>query len=153
MTLTSHIISIVPVACLAYGETGSLAVIAGLVMGGILIDVDHVLEFWYDNRFSLNLSKFFSYCNSGINSRFFIFFHSYEIVIPLLILSHLGIGATLCQGIIIGFSLHMVLDYVNILRKYNYRWYSFIIFSMIFRSFYKFNREAIDLVVRHPGAS
>ncbi len=83
MRLSEHLALTAPVLTIAYFKTESYSFLLGLLLGSILIDVDHVFEFWHDNGFSLKISKFFSFCNSGVNSRFFIVLHSYELVLLL----------------------------------------------------------------------
>ena len=148
--MSNHIICTCPLAVLSYKITQSSALVAGLFMGGVLIDTDHLIEFWYDNGLSLNIHKFFAYANKGVNSRFFIIFHSYELILILFVISRICRFSFLLNGIIIGLVAHLLLDYINIVRRFDYKRYSFVIFSFMFRLLLGFDRMGIDNIIRHP---
>lgn len=147
MRLSEHAALTAPVFAVAYFKTGSYPFLLGLFLGSILIDVDHLFEFWHDNGFSLKITRFFSFCNSGVNTRFFIVLHSYELVL-LLALAYLYNNSLLCLGGAVGVTFHLFLDYLNILWRYQYRWHSFLIFSLVFRWLHGFKREDLDRAIR-----
>lgn len=152
MKLTTHAIFSIPLGCLCYGITRSFESVVGVIIGGILIDLDHFLEFWYDNGFALSVKKFFLYCNHGNCTRFFIIFHSYELILLFLIISQNRYIQFFLAGLIASMILHIFLDYINIIKNYNYKWYSFIVYFFVFRLLFKFDREKIDSIVRRiPG--
>lgn len=149
MKLTSHIIATTPLAGLSFVFTKSLEASAGLVLGGILIDIDHLLEFWYDRGFSLNMRDFFSFGNNGAATHFFILLHSYEFFFLLLAARRFMPVSFFWEGIAVGLAVHILLDYINIVARLQYKWYSFILFSFIFRLLFRFQRERMDRVLRH----
>jgi hypothetical protein len=150
MNLEYHAAVTLPLAGGAYSLTGSGHIVAGVIAGGILIDVDHLIEFWFDEGFSLDVKKFFTYGNSGVNTRFFILFHSFELLFLIGILARWTPFPDFLYGIIIGAIPHILMDYINIVRRFSYRWYSFIIFSFFFRFKHGFDRQAIDTITRLP---
>lgn len=153
MKASIHVITTVPVSALSYGMTTSWKCAIGVLIVGILIDIDHVLEFWHDNRLSFDVQKFFKYGNSGVNTRQYVVFHSYEIIPFLFIGIQFSIYPFFCWGMLIGLILHLFLDYINIVYKLNYRWYSFVIFSIFFRMVFKFRRDEIDQILQHRNLS
>ena len=119
-------------------------------MTGILIDVDHLIEFWIDRGFSLNIASFFEYGNSGTNTRHVILLHSIEIMLILLFFSWQNTAYSLFfYGLMCGMLLHLTLDYINILTRFNYKWYSFVLFFSVFRILFLFKRSSIDRLLRH----
>jgi len=150
MKIENHLITTVLLVTVSYLVTRSWQSAIGLFIGGVLIDLDHFVEFWYDNGLSFNMPRFFAYGNKGINSRYFIFFHSYELLIILLFIAYHSSLPLLFYGVIIGMSCHLLIDYINIVKNLRYRYNSFFIFSFIFRSVFKYNREAIDKLIRYP---
>lgn len=148
MNIEYHILATIPAATGVYFVTFSPLCCAGMLVGGILIDVDHILEFWYDCGFSLSICRFFSFCNSGINSKIFVPLHSGEFVVILILL-----GAFIpplkffLYGTAFGTILHLVLDFFNLIHRFRYRQvYAFLVLSFIFRGFYRFDRERIELL-------
>ena len=152
MNLSAHVISSLPLALASYMFAHSLSAAAGVLIGGVLIDVDHVVEFWYDRGISFNVHSFFSYAQSGVNSRFFVIFHSIELLFLMALCVCSDYESFLFRGIVIGMALHLLLDYINITRWFGYRWYSLVIFSFLFRLLFKFDRRAIDRVARRSTA-
>ena len=137
MKVENHLITTALVSGVFYLATKSWQPAIGLFIGGVLIDLDHLIEFWYDNGLSFNIPGFFAYSNKGINSRYFIFLHSYELLIVLLLFAHYSSFPWFIYGIIIGMAGHIIIDYVNIVKNLRYRYNSFLIFSFIFRSVFR----------------
>ena len=149
MRLPIHIIFTAPAAVSLYGMTGSWLGVIGIFISGIFIDIDHFLDYWYDRGMNLNIAKFFEYANTGASSRFFIISHSYELLPLLFMGTRLLSLHYLFVGLIAGMVIHLILDYINILVNFKYKWQSFIIFSFIFRALAGFRRDKIDKMVRH----
>lgn len=149
MRLSVHIALTVPVAAIFYGITKSWCGSMGVFITGVLVDVDHLLEYWHDRGIKLNIPEFFKYGNSGINTRHFIVFHSYELLVILLLCMQISTLSYFFFGLATGLLLHLILDYINIMVHFKYRWYSFIIFSLIFRALFSFRRDRIDKILRH----
>lgn len=149
MNIEKHIAATIPIAAVSYGITKSLGFAAGVVVGGILIDVDHLVEYWLDCGFSLNVRKFFKYGNSGTNSHHILLFHSVELVLIFMFIADATPYPDIFKGMVWGLILHMVLDYINILTRFHYKWHSFVLFFISFRTFFLFKRSRIDNLLRH----
>jgi hypothetical protein len=69
------------------------------------------------------------------------------------ILSHLfqnnSLLPNIWNGLVCGILIHLILDYINILTRFNYKWYSFLLFFFTFRMIFSFNRNSIDRLLRY----
>tara|TARA_B100000315_G_C14484911_1_gene544710 strand:- start:268 stop:729 length:462 start_codon:yes stop_codon:yes gene_type:complete len=149
MNLSQHIKLTIPLAVICYLITGSWKSFLGLFIGGILIDVDHLLEFWHDHGFNLRIRDFFQAADKGRQTRHYIVFHSYELALALMVAAYFGIYPSFFWAIATGILFHILLDYVNIIGRLRYKWYSFILFFFVFRAVFLFQRDKIDKVIRH----
>lgn len=150
MRLEAHLATSLPLAGAAYLATGSLGAVAGILLGGVLIDADHLLEFWIDTPYRLNLRQFFRYGNSGTNTKIIVFLHSYELLFILVALAHLTGHAGFFLGTAAGMALHIALDTINIMRKFGYGPWAFLTFSFLFRLVHLFDRQRIEGVLAQP---
>ena len=147
MKLRHHIIATLPIAAIAFGITRSWSCIIGIFIGGILIDIDHFIEFWHDREFTIDVKEFFHFGNSGLSSRLFVLFHSFKLI-PLLLIGFILTNNQLFIGITLGIILHLFLDYVNLVKRFCYRWNSIIVFSFIFRLCHQFHANRIIKVIK-----
>ena len=152
MRISSHVISTFPLIILTYAFTKSVQCVLGVSIT-LLVDTVHWLEFWHDNGLEFKLKKFFTFCNQGACNRFFLLLHSYELLILLFVLYRKAFFSLFWLGMILGLSLHLLLDYLNIFLVRHYKWYSFILFFFTFRLFYRFKREAIDRRIGPVGVA
>lgn len=147
MKLLNHVVLTLPVAAASYGTTKSLGCMLGIVLGGILVDLDHWIEFWHDRGLQWNVHEFFRFGNSGSSSRLFILFHSFE-WIPILYAGYLLSGDRIFMGVLIGLGLHLLLDYINLRRRFGHRRSCIRIFSILFRMAHGFRTDRITEAVR-----
>ncbi len=77
---------------------------------GILIDVDHYVDYVRDRGFNFNLKRFFQYSHNIEYERLFIVFHGYEYLAPLAILLALSDYNLMVAAVIIGFTQHLLFD-------------------------------------------
>lgn len=151
MTLSKHIILTIPVAAASCVISGSWESFAGVVIGGILIDVDHFVEFWHDHGFSFNIGKFFRAGNSGKQTMHYVFLHSYELTFFSFMMVYFSPFPLFFWGVGTGMLLHILLDYFNIINRLGYKWYSFMLFSLVFRLVFLFRRDKIDKIIRRTA--
>lgn len=151
MRLEAHVAATAPLMGLAWAQGAAWPFLAGLVLGGVLVDADHVVEFWHDCGFSLSPSRFFAYGNSGTNSLHVVFLHSFEVLGAALLAAWAGVLPGLFLAFSLGLGVHLLLDYVNILRRFNFKWYSFVLFFFVFRAMFGFRRDSLDGLLRHDG--
>jgi len=82
-------------------------------LSGIFIDLDHFLEYFYYfgfRRFSVR--GFFRAADEHIYRKFFLFLHSYELVLIFWILSLAVIRRPWAWGFSLGFTLHIIADHI-----------------------------------------
>lgn len=98
-----------------YFKKPILGVIAGF-MGGVLIDLDHVIEYFIIFGLNFNLSNFLNGYQFLVSDKIYLIFHGYELVVLLLILAYLLRKKTSLKIFIIILSIsgfiHLVSDSV-----------------------------------------
>jgi len=102
--LTSAVLSVV-----IFKVTGSFSAAAACFAAGTVIDIDHVLDYYfYSGRLSLSVSEI-----SGFYPHFgkvFVFLHSYELLLAGAIAAYLLQAQVLFMGAAVGFMGHLLLD-------------------------------------------
>ncbi len=112
MKLRSHVIASIIFSTLFFVVFKSWTIATVSFFSGVLIDIDHVLDYFWEFRKRFRLEEFFSaYRNDKV---FFsaIIFHSWELLIPLNIYAFFISGNLWVIGIAIGFTQHVVLDQI-----------------------------------------
>jgi hypothetical protein len=105
-----HLITTALAAGTVYAGTGSPALAGGIAAGGILIDVDHVLDYLLvDRRRDLSPSAFLRYYVQVRPQRFVLALHSYELMALLGLLAWITDWVPL-WGWVLGALLHLPLD-------------------------------------------
>ena len=101
------------IACAAvYAETGSVGLVAGLVAGGFLIDIDHVFDYvFFERQRNLRPSAFLKYYLEGRVKRVVLPLHSYELLALLALLAWMS-NRDWLWGYVLGTALHLPLDIV-----------------------------------------
>lgn len=114
--------------------TGSVALAAGVLAGGFLIDVDHVVDYLtFDRRRDLRPAAFLRYYSEQRLQRAVLLLHSYELLAALIALSW-AMNSTWLWGYSLGMALHLPLDVLfngralskNLVPFYSfaYRWHA-----------------------------
>jgi len=111
--LTLHFFVTIIVALVVYVDSPNLRNIFFLALGGIFVDLDHLIDYFlfYKHRFELKKFLNCSYLDSG---KVYVFLHSWEIILFIGILGFLlrSIELTMLS---LGFALHLSID--NLQRK------------------------------------
>ena len=116
-------------------------IIASLIafLAGVFIDLDHLIDFWAsepENAFSV---KQFFYMDKHLKSKgdhyTFIFFHAWEWVIILVILT-LYYSNIYFVSFVLAVALHLALDSIN---NHFFEEENQLVYSIIFRAFHKFD--------------
>src|SRR2546428_4940368 len=90
--------------------TGSIPLTAGLVVGGFLIDVDHVVDYLLvERRRELTPAAFLRYYTEGHARRMVLALHSYEVFLALAALAW-WLGSLWVAGYLAGGAMHLALD-------------------------------------------
>ena len=139
-----------------YFATGSGAAITGALLGGFLIDADHVVDQWWSIKLGaplvnsagaarLNQSRFQGWLSRFFRRRqllrLFLFLHSFELFF-LLGLFTLIYRYPLLIGLFCGYGLHLALD---LWRHYN-EFTSPFFYFFLYRASHGFKRE--ELIAR-----
>ena len=112
MSPGGHLVSTAITCGAVYASTGSAALTAGVAVGGILIDVDHALDYvLFERRRDLRPTAFLKFYTEQRCERFVLLLHSYELLALLAALAWLGNSVWL-WGYVLGASLHLPLDVV-----------------------------------------
>ena len=112
MSPGGHLVTTAVACATMYAGTGSLELVAGLVAGGFLIDVDHIFDYVvFERRRDLRPSAFLRYYLEGRPRRVVLLLHSYELFAALVALAWLTRHDWL-WGYVFGMALHIPLDIV-----------------------------------------
>lgn len=77
---------------------------------GILVDVDHYIDYARDRGCNFNLKGFFQYCHGSQYDRLFIVLHGYEYFVPLAFILVLSEYNLFAAAIFVGYAQHMLFD-------------------------------------------
>ena len=111
--------------------------LAACFLSGILIDLDHHLDYYLARKeLPLSFKKLVDFCKNDHYSKLYIFLHSYELLFLLwLSIFTFSFGAV-WLGIAIGFTTHIICDEIaNPLRPLSY--------FLAYRMRHNFSREMI----------
>lgn len=112
MKPTGHIVTSGLVAAVSYSAGAPLTSCAGIVVGGILIDIDHVVDFVLFSRDKRpNLRRVYSYNLNLEYQRVLFSLHSYELIAGLAALA-IFLTSPFLWGLFVGMTLHLGLDVV-----------------------------------------
>ena len=110
MSPGGHLITTALTCAGVYALTGSAALVAGVIAGGFLIDVDHVLDYVVvEGQRDLRPSAFLRYYSEQRMSRVALVLHSYELLALLVALAWVTNWVPL-WGYVLGVTLHLPLD-------------------------------------------
>lgn len=110
MKLSKHIAVTLPVSAVVYCIFHSLPAFFGSLIGGLLIDIDHLFDYFIHEGVNFRLYSFFEWCYKNKWKKLILFFHSIELVLVFwlcILYFHLGL---LWIGIAIGMTQHLILD-------------------------------------------
>ena len=105
----------------AYALFRSMAMAAGIMVGGVLIDLDHFFEYFFHRGIRLDIQELFHLSYNNLFPKIFILFHSYEILIGIWLIYWLGFRNGFLLGLAVGFTAHMIFDQIfNSARAISY---------------------------------
>ena len=114
----------------------------GLVIGGVLIDLDHIIEFFRFSKRKFTFKNFVEFFDLLEYKKAYVFLHSYEIILAAAIIISIYFKNYFLYGIILGVSIHMLLDIIG--NPVYLKGYFFL-----YRYFTKFEREHFIDVKKH----
>jgi len=97
-------------------------------LAGVLIDIDHVIDYFLNEGIKLNIKDFFRFYRDERYKRLTIVFHAWEWLIFLFVFLWFSGWNTWLTGILIGFTQHLLFDkFYNVSRFSSYlflwRWW------------------------------
>lgn len=121
-----HVSTSALLATTLYAYSGSLPVAASCLVSGVLIDLDHVVDFHLFSGERFSITNFFSWCNESRWQKISLIFHSYELFGILCVVSYYLDNAIL-RGMVWGAGLHLLIDLLANSRKYRLSpWFYFL---------------------------
>ncbi|HBA62058.1 MAG TPA: hypothetical protein DCZ92_14835 [Elusimicrobia bacterium] len=108
----------------AYAATGSPAMSVSCLLSGVLLDVDHLLDFYLTTDEPFSYKVFRAWCHEVRWERIYLVLHSYELYL-LLVLAAFVYRNEVLTGAALGMGLHLLMDQLGntVLDK---RFYFFI---------------------------
>jgi hypothetical protein len=119
---TSHVIISGGVTAALSLWTRSWDVLAACFLSGILIDLDHHLDYFIARReMPLSYQKLIDFCKNDHASKIYLIFHSYELLILFWVMIFVFDLGPVWFGVAIGSTAHVVCDEIaNPLRPLAY---------------------------------
>ena len=115
MKTSVHVSTSAILAAAIFTYSRSVPEAASCLVSGVLIDLDHVVDFHLFSGERFSLTNFFSWCNESRWQRLTVIFHSYEFLGILCAVAYYMDSAVL-RGIVWGAGLHLLLDQLGNLR-------------------------------------
>src|SRR3989475_4405367 len=141
MSPGGHLVTTAIAGGAVLASTGSIPVTAGLVVGGFLIDVDHVVDYLLvERRREPTPAAFLRYYTEGHARRMVLALHSYEVFLALAALAW-WLGSVWVAGYLAGGAMHLALDIAfngRLTPKNIFAFYSFG-----YRLAHRFDAEAL----------
>jgi len=109
MNLDKHLIASGVVSAGIFASTGSLKIAAASFVTGVFMDLDHVIDYWCEYPFSLNVRRFFEVYDRVSLEKTRLFLHSAELLVAAAAAAYFT-RSGLIAGLVLGVSQHLALD-------------------------------------------
>ncbi|MBU0468416.1 MAG: hypothetical protein KKD07_03250 [Candidatus Omnitrophica bacterium] len=110
MRPVSHVIISTGVSLAVYVWLHSISCAFFCLFAGVLIDVDHILDYFFcKKRIPFSYKELNDYCKFDVEGKISVIFHSYELVIVLWIV-YTFFNSRVLLGIAIGATVHLLCD-------------------------------------------
>jgi len=140
--LLEHFFFTLLIASFWFGKTGNWLLFLPAIIFGVLIDIDHWIDYFSFFGFKLNLKKFFnpaSYIEPA--KKVYILFHAWEYILPLFFIFRFLEKNFLVPGltgvVVSAYLVHLVFDTITITRLFKS-------YSLIYRWLNQFKLEAFN---------
>jgi hypothetical protein len=121
MKLTQHITISLFFSAFLYAISKSWIVFGSSLISGVLIDLDHILDYFMAYGINIRIKQFFEVCHNLKIPRVRLIFHSWELLFLLSICAFVMRWNPWVVGTIVGFTQHIVLDQIfNKPNKWTY---------------------------------
>ncbi len=130
MKLKSHFFLSIIFSTLLFVIFKSWKISTSAFLSGVLIDCDHIIDYFWEFRNRFSLKKFFDVYYNGKMLFSMIVFHSWELLVLLSICAFLMSWNPWIIGATIGFTQHIVLDqtFNKPSRCYKPNWWIYFFF-------------------------
>jgi hypothetical protein len=115
---------------------GKAICVFAAIAGGILIDLDHLVDYFYCYGWRFSLQKFIDSEYIPLNKKVFLLLHSWELVIIFLVAGILG-SAKVFIPIATAMALHFLVDHFMHKKKLGY-------YTLIYRWIKGFDTDKIE---------
>jgi hypothetical protein len=112
MKLEHHTAISVVIAGILYMIFKSWSLAISSLLTGILIDLDHLFDYFFIHNTRFNIKDFFDYFYEERHQKLVMIFHGWEWLILLGIIAKLTNWNPVITGILIGFVQHIILDII-----------------------------------------
>ena len=112
MKLKNHITASLIISAFLFAISKSWIIFTSSLISGVLIDIDHVLDYFWEFRKRFNVKEFFDVHYNRKILFFMVIFHSWELLALLSICAFLMSWNPWIVGTIIGFTQHIILDHI-----------------------------------------
>lgn len=133
MRLKTHVIISITMAGILWLILRSTVVSLAVLLSGIFIDLDHLIEYFYhEKKFSIKRFFYIFYGNEYRLKKVFLLFHSYELLLIISACALFSSNKALFFGLFIGLGHHMLIDVLtNEIKPWKY--------FLLYRMFNKFD--------------
>jgi hypothetical protein len=139
--VAGHVIISAAVLGAAYAVTRSTAFALAVAGGSLLLDIDHLFDYWLiDRQYSLNPVRFFRYYGDSFPLKRLLFFHSYEVLALLAILAWLT-DSPIMGGCTAGALIHLGADILP--RSNSGLWQRIKRYSLLYRWHHGFDSSRL----------
>jgi hypothetical protein len=123
--------------------TGSVQSALWSLVGGVLIDLDHLYEYFIARRHWGSVRDFFDFFNDYQEQKVYVWFHSVELLLVLIGAALAGWAPGLTWGLAFGMLHHLITDQLG----NHVHWGGY---SLAYRIFIGFQCDRVFLPVRQP---
>lgn len=138
-----HLVASLALAIILFVITKSITASIVIILAGVFIDLDHLIDFWVlkpENPFSVK--EFLNSEKYNKQAKYiFVFFHAYEWLIILLVINYLLNWPLYLLAFTLAITLHLTLDLKN-LRYHTMHPLSYFIIFRILKKFKKYKRAS-----------
>jgi hypothetical protein len=117
MKTSAHISTSALLAAAVYAYSRSVPEATSCLVSGVLIDLDHLVDFHLFSGERFSIANFFSWCNEARWQRIILILHSYELFGILCVVAYY-LNSAVLRGVVWGAGLHLLLDQLGNLRTF-----------------------------------
>lgn len=114
MDLHEHAALSLPAGAVAYLASGDLGATAAVLVGGILIDLDHLVDYWRETGLNADWRTFLGYFDARKPIHSYLPLHAWEWPLQILAVAAVAGAPGWAWGLAAGMLAHLVMD-----QRYN----------------------------------